>query len=289
MSNLKQFVFNTQNNEANNYSDIQLFLNKKIINNNNRYKITPFQKPLFNKKLLKIKLNIPKKDINLNYFNKNNKIKYNNNYNINTPRNDHNFNLEQYQDNSNQSISPHNKVLNVPNKKLNDIFSLNNSKNVNQKIILPKLQFENHKKNSFKSKEKSAVFRRHLKKISLGKALKKDINEDDDDIIQKKFKYKNFHAKSEWNVLNDINFEDFLFNKKYLKLSDINNDSSYERKYKNGAERLKEIHLQNLVNCNKLIKKMQKEVEDKKKIRNKYIELMRNDIENNIDFNFKLI
>ena len=282
MSSQQKYVFNTENNKVNNYNDIKLFLNRKYISNNNKSKILSIKNSSIDNKLLKVKLNYPKLDLNKNYFNKNNINKLNNNFNANTPRDYHKNNIENYNIKMSPSISSN---IKISNKKIKDILSLNNSNNEKPKVILPKIKVRNQKK--LQSKEKSAVFGRNIKKIYLG-ALGGGLEEENNDYIKKN---KNSRAKSEWNLLyNDdyINFGNLILNNNYRQLSDINNNNnSHEKSYKNGAERLKEIHRQKLVNCHKLIKQTEKEVADKKKIINKYIELMRQDFENTSDFNVK--
>ena len=128
----------------------------------------------------------------------------------------------------------------------------------------------------------------------------------DNIIPQKKLKLKKETSiiKSEWNLFNEklkdknndyLNFEDLTFNKKNnRKLSDINSELNNEYKLseertKKGAERLKDFHRQKISDCNKLIKKLEKEGEEKKKVLNKYLLLMREDLENSIEFDNKFI
>jgi len=181
---------------------------------------------------------------------------------------------------------------------LNSICNLNNSYNYNKPkvIVLPNIKSsKTTKRQLLQTKEKSTVIKRNLKEISLGDLL---VNDESQTTNNKK--NKNCHSNSEWNLFkdndkeknNEIHFEDLKFNHNYRKYTIINNEitninKSVDEKYKNGAERLREIRKQKLIDCNKLIKQMAKETENKKNILNKYLLLMKQNFENSTEFNTK--
>lgn len=307
MSNHYIANINNQNKEENKPKDMQYFLAKKLkininkVKSNNRPKLVSIQKTSNRKFHFKIKLNYPLANLNPNFCNKKSKNKINNI--IKTPRNNNNFYIENYKDKISTPLSSKKNIYNSK-KLLNDILYINNSINDNAKIILPSIKFINKKESIIQTKERSAVFRKKLKEISLGDLFKdKNI---DSIIPQKKLKLKKKTSiiKSEWNLFNEklkdknndyLNLEDLTFNKKNnRKLSDINSELNNEYKLseertKKGAERLKDFHRQKISDYNKLIKKLEKESEEKKKVLNKYLLLMREDLENSIEFDNKFI
>lgn len=245
---------------------------------------------------LNIQLNDQIENTNQNYFNKRSK-----NYNIisNTSRNYLNLNIENYKNNISPPFSFNNNIIKKNcQKMLNSICNLNNSYNNNKPkvIVLPNIKSsKTTKRQLLQTKEKSTVIKRNLKEISLGNLL---VNDDSQTTNNKK--NKNCHSNSEWNLFkdndkeknNEIHFEDLKFNHNYRKYTIINNEitninKSVDEKYKNGAERLREIRKQKLIDCNKLIKQMAKETENKKNILNKYLLLMKQNFENSTEFNTK--
>jgi hypothetical protein len=273
MSFNKQILnINKPNKEEKKSNESKLFFLEKFkTDKKNKSKLFQLENILDKKILFKIKLNFPMKNINLNYFNKNNRIKFNN-------------------------------IVNTT--KSNDNFYIMNYKNKNKpKIILPYVDLPNINKSSFtQPKKKFLKSRKNLKKISLTD-LFKDKHYDINIPKENKNLNRNFHAKSEWNLFNekekeknndDIIFEKLIFNKNFIKISDINSDrhktnQSNKERIKSGAERLEEIHRQKIKDCNKLIKKMAKETEHKKNLMNKCLKLMRENFENSIEFNTKFI
>jgi hypothetical protein len=213
---------------------------------------------------------------------------------INNIFNDYqNFRLNNYNYNKkiDSSVVPNTNLINESNK-LNKFTNNNMEK---EKIILPKI---NHKKSL--PKEMSYVGRRNLKEIKLHNLFLNDKNFDNynEDIIKKR---KIHNVNSEWNMITrkknnnykDVIQEDMAFSdNNNSKLSDANhekkNNSSSAEKYKNGAQRLKELRKQKLIEYNKLIKKFAIESENKKKVLKEYLELMKQNFENNEEFNTKI-
>ena len=169
---------------------------------------------------------------------------------------------------------------------------------------MPKIDISRNNKYSLvQTKEKSYFNRKILKEVKLTE-LAKNENDLDEDLISQKIKFKNnkqnkyYEAKSEWELLKDESknsnenklLEDLLFSDNSTKLSEVNqeifcDDKSCGEKYKNGAQRLKEIHKQKLKDCGKLIKKFKKESKFIKKILKDYLELMKDSFDNKEKFN----
>lgn len=291
----KHYIFDINNSHKkyNQFKDMQYLLAKKL-KINIKPKFMSKQKSKNKKFLLKIKLNYPLVNLAPNNFNKKGINKINNI--ISTTRKYNNFYIGNYKDKINPPLSSKKNFI-------NDNLYLNNSINEKPKVILPSIKFINKKESLIQAKERSAIFRKKLKQISLADLFgDKNI----DNIIPKRtfnLKKNNSQTKSEWNLLNGklkdksndyLNFEDLTFNNYYRKFSDINREinneyKSSEERHKNGAERLKEFQRQKISDCNKLIRKAEKESEEKKKILNKYLLLMRDNFENSIEFNTKFI
>lgn len=288
------------NTNENNDTKKQFFINNKIrFNVKGKKRLIPLKKPSNSKMVLKIKLNYPKKDLNSHYFNISDVNKINNI--IHSPRNYHNLNIESYKSVLYSPLTPNKNYINLSYKLNNDIHYLNNSHDDKPKVILPKLNVINKKQSLIQQKDRSAISKKNMKKVFLGDILKGNIN---DDIIPKKkynLKPDNSHSKSVWHLVtqkgtdnNDYNnLEEILFNKN-IKSYDINSKAydKYENtkeRHKTRAEKLKEIHRQKLIKVDKLIKKTEKETNDKKKFLNKYIQLMRDNFEKNEEFNTEFI
>ena len=297
MSFNKQILnINKPNKEEKKSNESKLFFLEKFkTDKKNKSKLFQLENILDKKILFKIKLNFPMKNINLNYFNKNNRIKFNNI--VNTTKSNDNFYIMNYKNKNNPPISLAFNRISFSNKLIKD------SNNDKPKIILPYVDLPNINKSSFtQPKKKFLKSRKNLKKISLTD-LFKDKHYDINIPKENKNLNRNFHAKSEWNLFNekekeknndDIIFEKLIFNKNFIKISDINSDrhktnQSNKERVKSGAERLEEIHRQKIKDCNKLIKKMAKETEHKKNLMNKCLKLMRENFENSIEFNTKFI
>ena len=289
-----------KNTNENNDTKKQFFINNKIrFNVKGKKRLIPLKKSSNSKMVLKIKLNYPKKDLNSHYFNKSDVNKINNI--IHSPRNYHNLNIENYKSALYSPLTPNKNYINLSYKINNDIHYLNNSNDEKPKVILPKLNIINKKQSLIQQKDKSAISKKNMKKIFLGDILKGNIN---DDIIPKKkynLKAANSHSKSVWHLVtqkgidnnDNNNLEELLFNKN-IKSYDINSKAydKYENtkeRHKTGAEKLKEFHRQKLIKVDKLIKKTEKETNDKKKFLNKYIQLMRDNFEKNEEFNTEFI
>ena len=298
MSNI-QISEKYTNTSENRNTNKHLFIDKRfMINTKGKKRLIPIEKSSNTKMILKLKLNFPKKDLHSQHSNKSNKNIINNI--INTPRNYHNLNQENYKSLLYSPILQNKNFINSSNKLNNNIHYLNNSHDEKQKIILPKINNINNKENL---NDKSAINRKKMKGIFLGDLLKGNIN---DDIIPKRkhnLKLNNPHSKSVWhlvtekvenNNINDCyNIEELLFNKN-LKYNEINikANNKYENikeRLKTGAERLKEIHRQKLININKLIRKTEKETKEQKNFLIKYILLMRDNFENNNKFDTEFI
>lgn len=276
----------TNNGKEKQYNNILYLLSNNIEINNNKMKLVPIGEFLIDKNPLKIKCRI--KGLKQKFLNQNNKLSK-----INNIFNDYqNFRLNNYNYNKkiDSSVVPNTNLINESNK-LNK-FTNNNMER--EKIILPKI---NHKKSL--PKEMSYVCRRNLKEIKLKSLFLNDKNFDNnnDDIIKRR---KMHNVNSEWNMITkkekkdykDIILKDMAFSdKSNSKFSNVNHEktnSSSAEKYKNGAQRLKELRKQKLLECNKLIKKFEFESENKKKVLKDYLELMKQNFENNEEFNTKI-
>ena len=262
-----------------------------------------------NKIFLKLKVNT-QDYTDKNHFNKNHKIKSNV-----TSSNNLQLIIQNYKNKSNKPTLSSKNIMNRNSEKLvSSIYnfsSSNNNNNNKPKVILPHLHNFNYnnyynKKPIMENEAIAIMFRKKLKEISLGELFSNDNSENEADTHKEKEKKINknirSHSNSEWNLFKDnnkeskknddlLNYEDLLFS--HRKYSIINNDflkvnKSVEEKYKNGAERLKEIHRQKLMDCDKLIKKMKKETENKKQILSKYLKIMKQNFENSVEFNTKL-
>lgn len=292
MSNKILYYEYQKNNDEKKLNHKLMILPKKLKIN----KIFTSRKTPKKKFFLNLQLNAQIENTNQNYFNKRSKK----NNVISTSRNYLNLNIENYKNNINPSFSPSKDIIKKNcQKMLNSICNLNNSYNNNKPkvVVLPNIKSsKTTKKQLLQSKEKSTVFRRNLKEISLGDLL---VNDDESQPPINK-KNKNCHSNSEWNLFkdndkeknNEIHFEDLKFNNNYRKYTIINNEitntnKSVDEKYKSGAERLKEIRKQKLIDCNKLIKQMAKETANKRNILNKYLLLMKQNFENSTEFNTK--
>ena len=297
MSNEK---INNHNNKEDKYTNIEFILPKNIRINNiyENHKLFNSEKSSEQKLIPKIKLNYPKKDLKLNYFNKNNKRKINNI--INTPSKYPKYFIGNYKNMITSPLSPqNNNSVNFSNKLINNIYNLNNLLNNKSKIILPKIYIKNKKGILNTKKEKIRSIRKKISLVDLLKDKYKDVNftEKNQNLFN-----SSSHSKSDWHLIteakkdnnnDELNLED-LFNKKYGKYADIlneinNKNIKMEKKVKNGAERLKEFHRQKLINCRLKIKNMAKETEHKKDFLNKYILLMRQNFENSAEFNIDFI
>ena len=285
------------NTNENNDTKKQFFINNKIrFNVKGKKRLIPLKKSSNSKMVLKIKLNYPKKDLNSHYFNKSDVNKINNI--IYSPRNYHNINLENYKSALYSPLTPNKNYKNLSYKLNNDIHYLNNSHDNKPKVILPKLNIINKKQSLIQQKDRSAISKINMKKIFLGDILKGNINDDIIPIKKYNLNADNSHSKSAWHLVtqkgtdnnNDYkNLEELLFNKN-IKTYDINKKAGdkYENtkeKHKTRAEKLKEFHRQKLIKVDKLIKKTEKETNDKKKFLNKYIQLMKDNFEKNEEFN----
>ena len=303
MSDKKISETNKTDKKENKYNERQFIVGEKyIINNKSAQYLIPSEKSLNKKFVLKLKQNYPLKNLNPHYFNKsNNKIIINND--IRALRNYNNLYIGNYKSIINSPIAQKNNLYSYSSKFKDNILLLNNSHDNKPKFILPNINIKNKRDSLILKKEKSVINRNKMKEIFLGDLLKEEIN---DDIIPKKRRYlktKNNHAKSEWNLVTEkerenknndnIILEELLFNKN-LKSCDIKIEINNKYKniteiYKSGAQRLEEIHKQKLINNSKLIKKMEKETNDKKKFINKCFLLMRKNFENSEKFNTKFI
>ena len=188
-----------------------------------------------------------------------------------------------------------NNSVKFKNKLLNNMHNFHKFLNNKSKVILPKINIKNKKALESQKKEKQNSLN---KKISVGYLLKNKYKYDSFSKSNQNLLNNSSHSKSDWHLItenrtednkDDLNLED-LFNKNYGKYSDIinevDNNNVKMEKLKNGAERLKEIHKQNLIDCSMKIKKTAKETEHKKEYLNKYILLMRQNFENSAEFNF---
>ena len=292
---------NYTNTNENNDTNKQIFINNKIkFNLKGKKQLIPLKKSSNSKIVLKIKLNYPKKDLNSHNFKKSDINKINNI--IHSPRNYHNLNIENYKSTLYSPLTPNKNYINLSYKLNNGIHYLNNSHDDKPKVILPKINIINKKQSLMQQKDRSAISKKNMKKIFLGDILKGNII---DDIISKKkynLKADDSHSKSAWHLVtqkgtdnnNDYkNLEELLFNKN-INSYDINSKTNdkYENtkeRHKTQAEKLKEMHRQKLIRVDKLIRKMEKETNDKKKFLNKYIQLMRDNFEKNEEFNTEFI
>ena len=269
------------------HNNILYLLSNNMEINNSKIKLVPIGEFIIDKTPLKIKCRI--KGLSQKFLN-NNKFAIKNKNNI--FKDYQNFRLNSYNYNKKKDSSV------VPNTfQKNELSKFNKFTNTNlesSKIILPKI---NHKKSL--PKEMSYVFRRNLKEIKLNNLFLNDKNYDNnnDDLIKKRIMH---NANSEWNMItrkeknkyeNTI-LEDMAFSdNNNSKLSDMNHEKTNEssaEKYKNGAQRLKELRKQKLFEYNKLIRKLEIESENKKKVLKEYLELMKQNFENNEDFNAKI-
>ena len=296
MSNIKIANINTNNynNKEDKFTNIEFIIPKNLrINNNNEnqksFKLEESQNEIM---IPKIKLNYRIRDLNHNYyFNKNNKRKINNI--IDSPNK---YYIGNYKNMITSPLSPKiNNSVKFANKLINNMHNFHKFLNNKSKVILPRINMRNKKalENQKNEKEKSLN-----KKISVGYLLKNKYHYDNFSKNNQNLLNSSSHSKSDWHLItenrpennkDDINLED-LFNKNYGKYSDIinevdNKNVKIEKKLKNGAERLKEIHKQKLIDCSMKIKKTAKETEHKKEYLNKYILLMRQNFENSAEFN----
>ena len=290
----------------------KLFILPKKYTFLNHSKFSPIGRKPKNKIFLQIKIN-PQEYPDKNFFNKKHKIKNNI-----TSSNNLQFMIQNYKDkNNNPSLHPKNIINRNSEKLVNNIFNFSSNSNSNSnnnnkpKVILPHINNYNYnnynnycnKKPLMENEKIAMFFRKKLKEISLGDLFINDNTNNIDTVKEKQIKInKKCHSNSEWNLFkandkkdknNDdelLNLEDLLFNKNYSKYTLINNNCftkanrSVDEKYKNGAERLKEIREQKLIDCNKLIKKMKKETDNKKKVLKKYLKIMKKNFENSAEF-----
>ena len=289
---------NNHNNKEDKFTNIEFILpnNLRINRNYENQKLFKSEESHNEIMIPKIKLNYRMKDLNQNYyFNKNSKRKINNI--INSPSKYHKYYLENYKNMISSPLSPkNNKSVNFSNKLLNNMHNLNNLLNNKSKVILPNINIKNKKSLVIQNKEKNQ--KSIKKKISLVYLLKDKYKDDNFTEKSQNLLNNSSHSKSDWHLItenrrennnDDLNLED-LFNNNYGKISNIineinNKNLKTEKRVKNGAERLKEIHRQKLINCNIKIKNMAKETEHKKEFLNRYILLMRQNFENSEEFN----
>ena len=279
----------TNNGNEKKYNNILYLLSNNMEINNSKMKLVPIGEFLIDKNPLKIKCRI--KGLSQKFLNQKNKLAKMNN---NIFKDYQNFRLNNFNYNKkiDSSVVPNPYQINESNK-LNKLTNTNMDR---AKIILPKI---NHKKSL--PKEMPYICKRNLKEIKLNNLFLNDKNFDNnnDDIIKRR---KMHNVNSEWNMITrkekekndyeDIILEDMAFNdNNNSKLSDVNHEktnSSSAEKYKNGAQRLKELRKQKLIEYNKLIKKFEFESENKKKVLKDYLELMKQNFENNEEFNNKI-
>ena len=277
----------TNNGKEKKYNNNIYLLSNNMEINNKKIKLVSIGEFSIDKNPLKIKCRI--KGLSQKYLNQNNKLAKMNNI---------------FKDYQNIRLNGYNYNKKIDSSGLPNTFQINESNKINKfsntnleraKIILPKI---NHKKSL--PKEMSYVGKRNLKEIKLNNLFLNDKNFDNynDDIIKKR---KIHNVNSEWNMITrkknnnykDVIQEDMAFSdNNNSKLSDVNhektNNSSSAEKYKNGAQRLKELRKQKLIEYNKLIKKFAIESENKKKVLKEYLELMKQNFENNEEFNTKI-
>lgn len=281
----KQLILNKllRNKDEKKFNEVLFLLPKKTKFKKGKIKLSQLERFLSNKYPLKIKINYyQNKNLYKNYsyknFNKNNQI-------------NKDFIISNYKSKFDYPLSPKNNDF-VSNKLLNNINQFNKTQNDNYKVLLPNINISrNLKKNFFQLKEKSFVFRRNLKEVKLRDLVLKEDNLNNDNYIIKKMKGNRYiNSNSEWNIFKEKkkkdNKKDLLHKNKSINLK-YNNDNSSEEKYKNGAERLKEFHKKKLNNYNILIEKMSKLTEDRKNVITKYLQLMKDNVEKNQEFNIE--
>ena len=277
-------------------NNIKLIFPKKFTLNNNksrsRRKIFPLKRfEPKNKLFLKIKLDNPTEISNKKYINN----EKNNNINSMKARNNSHerYYNKNYEIKINSPLSPKNNYIKFSGELINNFKSLNNSHNYKHKIILPKIKIKNNE-NGLISKY-AYNFKGPTKGISLDNLIKNKSLNNNIPINKDNLKINNNYAKSEKNLfiqniqkennienIEDVNLEKLIFNKNYDELYD---NSENFIKEKNPTEKLKEIHLNKLRNCNKLIKKIEKETKEKKDILDKYVKLMCQNIDNGLELN----
>lgn len=298
----KNLIINSISNSNNEkkYNNILFLLTETPQIKNCKIKPLNLKETQLNNNPIKIKINYPIKDLNQKYFIKKNNKKSDIDSNINIFLHKNN----KYKNRITSSLTPMKNHCNFHNQFINKIYNLNNSYNEKPKVILPKIDISRNNKYSLvQTKEKSYFNRKILKEVKLTE-LAKNENDLDEDLISQKIKFKNnkqnkyYEAKSEWELLKDESknsnenrlLEDLLFSDNSTKLSEVNQEVFYDdkscgEKYKNGAQRLKEIHKQKLKDCGKLIKKFKKESKFIKKVLKDYLELMKDSFDNKEKFN----
>ena len=236
-----------------------------------------------NKMFLKLKVENPTEISNKKNINNENKNKI---FDL--------FSINNYEINNKYSLSPQNKYKKFSKYLDNNFKSLNNSHHFRHKVILPKIKIKLEENSFIKSKEAS-IFKGPIKGISLENLFKdKTLNDKKVQINKDQLKINKAYAKSEKNLFmnqniknnnKDLNLRELIFNKNYEKLFDNLN----KEKNKNPAEKLKEMQLNKLKSCKKLIKKIEKETKVKKNILNNYVELMCQNIEKGFALNTNFI
>ena len=238
---------------------------KKIGNKSNTIK----------KIILKIKLKSPIKRIRINKYNKCKTKEFNN-----LSKMDFENDIENYK--SNIGIinfkEAHQKNYYIrSNKLIDNISNLNNSYNDKSKI-LPNID-------KSKLRNKSLVQTHadlNLKKIYLGD-LSKNIEENDIDNSNIKIENKIIPDYIKINKNKDkIKLKKLLLMRNTTDYKFANKNNNTDKSHRN-AKLLKKYYQQKIMNYDKLIKKMEKESELKINIMNEYINLMKQNLEQNFE------
>ena len=292
--------FKNNINEENKENSERFFLFPKKLRFNNNIKLKPI--PISNMPSKRINLSIKLNDPLRNMISKRkNKCKSTNISLLQLNCKD--LFIKNYTNKEVPAKIPINPTKIVPNKILNVAYHLNNSFNENPKKILPKIRRKDLIEPIVQRRGISVTGRKKMKKISLIDLFNDKTELDYDhyltnnntvDKIQLK-NNKKYHAESEWNLFKDNEKEyhysnqETSFIKKFpnTKGEIINVNKETEEKCKNGAERLKDIHAMKIRECNKYIKQMRKETEEKRKVLSKYLKLMRSNVESSLEFDSK--